>query len=216
MIIALVDVNKNLDFKSCRKLIDESAFICEYLERGLKKRKAKYGCSRLNFNCIDGDIIKDDIWKFEGLVSIEIPFDSNYYAMNKDDKISYICYLLEYGFKKYCELCDMNIAPVLDTLAELRKKNYFVDFYALKPCHRGEYTAKLYCIQDMESTNFYVELYRKRKLIDRLPFYKDHPDYLGYFFNLGQLEWIDDNTICLYSHPILPDGSRKTKTLRIK
>ena len=91
-----------------------------------------------------------------------------------------------------------------------------VDFYALKPCHRGEYTAKLYCIQDMESTSFYVELYRKRKLISRLPFYKDHPDHLGYFFNLGQLEWIDDNTICLYSHPILPDGSRKTKTLRIK
>ena len=94
--------------------------------------------------------------------------------------------------------------------------NYFVDFYALKPCHRGEYTAKLYCVQDMENTDFYVELYQKRKLVDRLPFYKDHPAYLGYFFNLGQLEWIDDNTICLYSRPTFPDGSRKSKILRIK
>lgn len=216
MIIALIDNTKPLELNLCRKLMDDSAFICEYLERGLKKRKAKYGCSRLNFDCVDGKKIRDELWRFEGIGSIEIPFDSKYYSMNKEEKISYICYLLEYGFQKYCKICNMDIAPVLEILAELKERDYFVDFYALNPCRRGEYTAKLYCVQDMEYANFYVELYHKRKLIDRIPFYKDHPDYLGYFFNLGQFEWIDDDTVCLYSRPHYPDHSRTTKVLKIK
>ena len=216
MTIALIDETKPLEKSLCRKLIDDSAFICEYLERGLKERKIKYGCSRLNFNCIDGANVRDDLWKCEGLVSIEIPFDSKYYLMNRNDKTTYICYLLECGFKKYGTICNADISPVIELLAELKAIDYYVDFYALKPCRRGEYTAKLYCVQDMEHSNFYVELYHKRKLINKIPFYKDFPDRLGYFFALGRFEWIDDDTVCLYSHPYYPNGNCDKKKLKVK
>lgn len=216
MIISLVDEPICANSKVRYRLMRESTFICEHLERELKKRKIKYGCSRLNFNCKDNGNIREGFAKCEGLGQVDIPFDIKYYSMDKGEKISYICYLLICGFEKYCNLCNMDITPVKEILAEMKERNYLVDFYALKPCRRGDYTAKLYCIQDMENANFYVELYQKGKLIKQIPFYKTLPGYLGYFSDLGKLEWLDDDTVCLYSHPNYPDNNRTTKVLKVK
>ena len=217
MIIALIDEPIQLEDSKIRyRLTRESTFICEHLERELKKRKVKYGCSRLNFDCKDNGEIRDTLIKVEGIGMVDIPFDSKYYSMDNDEKISYITHLLVCGFEKYCNLCDMDITPVLEILAELKERNYLVDFYPLKPCRRGEYSAKLYCIQDMENANFYIELYQKKNLIQQIPFFKTLPGCLGYYYDLGKLEWLDDNTVCLYSRPNYVDGSRETRVLKVK
>ena len=118
--------------------------------------------------------------------------------------------------KEYCSIKGIDYLPVQEALDKLREQNFFVGFNLLKPCRRGDYVAKLYCIHTMEQTNFFVDIYRKRTFIKRIPFFQSHPEYMVFNLHLGVFEWLDDDTVCLYSHPCYPNGNCDKKKLKVK
>ena len=196
----------------------ESAFITDYLAREIRS-KIKLGCGRLNLSYTDGGYPECTTIRFYGVVEMRmnIPFDKSYFSMTDIEKMNYICFLVENGMKEYCSIKGIDYLPVQEALDKLREQNFFVGFNLLKPCRRGDYVAKLYCIHTMEQTNFFVDIYRKRTFIKRIPFFQSHPEYMVFNLHLGVFEWLDDETVCLHhkSHSIYGDSRDKVLKLQL-
>ena len=211
MYISLVD-NENPE--KMRILLRESAFICEYVVRDIGK-KIQWKCSRLNFNCVSNGEIREKIFNFSGCLEMDVPFNDCYYDMNVSEKTHYICEILQSGLKKYCGQKNIDYSLITNSFERLRSADYLVEFYTTKPCHHGNYTAKLRCIQDIHTAHFYVDLYHQRRLVEKIPFFKTEPDRLSWFFKVCTLDWKTDYTIVLLSHPYM-DGHRDEKVLNVQ
>ena len=180
------------------RLQHESAYITDYIKRGANE-KFKFNCIRLNLACTIPPM-SEKIRKFESVSEIDVPFDMNYFSMTHMQKEQYLIDVTENGLQRFCncEGCDFSIFKKHIDL--LRTNSSSVEFYIpKKTCKKDQLSAKIYCIQNMTESIFFVDFFFKRTLIKRKFFAVSWPTAETYRSNIFRLEWSDEKTVSIYT-----------------
>lgn len=181
-----------------RQLTEESSFITEYVVRELKKIKGLpyLGCERLNLICKTDDI-KPSVTKFNSIWQLDVLFDMAYFSYEPNQKREYLYHLIYETLQLLALDTQIDFTPFQLILGKLEQNDFVVDFYTKCKCKKNNYTARLYCIQNMETSMFYVEIKHGKVLVCKVPLFYTKPSFMNYDRYLGELLWNDEEVICL-------------------
>ena len=195
--LILDDILVNMEFLR-RQLTEESSFITEYIVRELKMIKGLpyLGCERLNLICKTDDI-KPSITKFNSIWQLDVLFDMSYFSFEPKQKREYLYHLIYEALQSLVLEMQMDFTPFQLILDKLKQNDFMVDFYTKCKCKKGNYTARLYCVQNMKTSTFYVEITRKKALVCKVPLFDTKPNIMNYDRYLGELLWDDQEVIFL-------------------
>ena len=179
------------------RLRHESAYITDYIKRGANE-ELKFNCVRLNLACTTSPV-SDKIRKFESVNAIEIPFDMSYWSMTPIQKEQYLIDVTESGLQRFCNCEKWDFSIFKKYIDLLRANSSSVEFYIpKKTCKKDQLSAKVYCVQNMTESIFFVDFFFKRTLINRKFLTVSDPTAETYRTNIFRLEWSDEKTVSVY------------------
>ena len=170
------------------RLRQESAYITDYVKRGVNE-EFDFDCARLNLCCTLSQP-RDNIRKAESVHEIDVPFDMNYFSMTPPQKQQYLIDITENSLQRFCECEGWDFSVFKKHIDLLRSNPSFAEFYIpKKSCRKDQLSAKIYCVQNMTETIFFVDFFFKRTHIRRKFFAVSSPDAFWYRSNIFRLEW---------------------------
>lgn len=181
------------------RLKDESAYITDYIKRGANE-EFKFNCLRINLACTLPPI-RDGIRKFESVHEIDVPFSLDYFSMSPKQKEKYLIDVTENGLRRFCDAADWDFSVFQKHIDALRSNSSRVEFnIPKKPCRNGQLSAKVYCVQNMTETIYFMDFFFKRTRIQRKFFAVSKTDAFFYRSNIYHMEWSDDKTVSVYQY----------------
>ena len=181
------------------RLRHESAYITDYIKRGANE-EFKFNCGRINLACTLPPV-KDGIRKFESVHEIDVPFNLDYFSMSPRQKEEYLIEVIEAGLRRFCDAENWDFSVFQKHIDALRSSSNCVGFYVpQKSCRNGQLSAKVYCIQNMTETIYFMDFFFKRTLIQRKFFAVSCPMADSYRSNIYRMEWNDDKTVSIYRY----------------
>lgn len=181
------------------RLSRESAYITDYIKRGANE-EFKFNCVRINLACTLPPM-RDKIRKFESVHEIDVPFNLDYFSMSPGQRQEYLIDVTEDGLKRFCAAEAWDFSVFQKHIDALRADSSCVEFYIpKKSCRNGQLSAKVYCVQNMTETIYFMDFFFKRKLIQRKFFAVSLPLTAFYRSNVYRMEWSDDKTVSVYDY----------------
>ena len=176
-----------------RQLMNDSACITEYLVRNIQQ-KDYFDCRRINFICKEGEI-KNRISELDKILEMDVPFDNDYFSWTNEKKQEYLYDLAYNSFLTLCQRKNWDFEVIKSKLEELKALNFCYSFDTGLRCTQNKVTVKLIGVQTMEKVSFYAT---SKKFGDRKFFVlESKPNVLDYYRFLGELKWLDENTVAL-------------------
>ena len=177
----------------------ESAYITDYIKRGANE-EFKFNCLRINLACTLSPI-RDKIRKFESVHEIDVPFNLNYFSMSSKRREEYLIDVTENGLKRFCDAEAWDFSIFKKHIDNLRLNSNYAEFYVpQKSCRNGQFSAKVFCVQSMTETIYFIDFFFKTTLIQRKFFAVSSPMADAYRFNIYRMEWTSDKTVSIYSY----------------
>ena len=181
------------------RLRRESAYITDYIKRGANE-EFKFNCVRINLTCTLPPI-SNNIRKFESVHEIDVPFNLDYFSMSPKQKEEYLIDVTENGLRRFCDAETWDFSVFKKHIDALRSRSSCVEFYvSQKSCRNGQLSAKVYCIQNMTETIYFMDFFFKRTLIQRKFFAVSLTDTFFYRSNIYRMEWSNDKTVSVYCY----------------
>jgi len=181
------------------RLKHESAYITDYIKRGANE-EFKFNCLRINLACTLPPI-RDGIRKFESVHAIDVPFRLDYFSMSPKQKEKYLIDVTENGLRRFCDAANWDFSVFQKHIDALRSNSSRVEFYVpRKPCRNGQLSAKVYCVQNMTETIYFMDFFFKRTRIQRKFFAVSQTDAFFYKANIYRMGWSDDKTVSVYQY----------------
>ena len=178
-----------------RQLMNDSACITEYLVRNIQQ-KDYFDCRRINFICKE-DEIKNRISELDKILEMDVPFDNDYFNWTNEKKQEYLYDLAYNSFHTLCKRKNWDFEVIKSRLEELKALNFCYSFDTGLRCTQNKVTVKLIGVQTMEKVSFYAV---SRRIKDKKFFMLEtKPNVLEYHWSLGELKWLDDNTVALFN-----------------
>ena len=199
------DFENNVDLRNkARRLWHESAYITDYIKRGVNEEQGS-DCVRLNLECTLHPI-DDRVVEVESVHIVSVPFNPEYFSLSPSMREKYLIDLTETGLKRYCDIKKKDFSVFKKYIDDLRLNSHSVGFYIpKKSCRKGSLSAKVYCIQNMTETVFFLDFFFKKTLIQRKLFAVSFPTADTYRGNIYHMEWSDDRTVSIYTYGILKE-----------
>lgn len=178
------------------QLLNESAYITEYVMRAMNA-EFDFDCRRINFVCTNKELRKG-IRKFESVHELDVPFQMDYFLYTPEQKQQYLFEVVYKGIQLLCEYKQWDFSLFEKHLIALRDGGFHVEFYLDKrQCRQGNTTAKVFGVQTMTETTFYVDFFQKRKLIARKPLMVTPTDCMRYRYSIDDIAWVNDTTVAV-------------------
>lgn len=181
------------------RLAHESAYITDYIKRGANG-EFNFNCARINLVCTLPPI-REKTRKIESVHEIDVPFNLDYFSMSPKQKEEYLIDVTENGLKRFCDAEGWDFSVFQKHINALRSNSSSAEFYVpQKPCRKGHLSAKVYCVQNMTETVYFMDFFFKRTLIQRKFFAVSCPMTNSYRSNIYRMEWSDDKTVSVYCY----------------
>ena len=130
-----------------------------------------------------------------------MPFNLDYFSMSPKQREEYLIDVTENGLKRFCDAEGWDFSVFKKHIDALRSNSSSVEFYVpKKSCRNGQLSAKVYCVQNMTETIYFMDFFFKRTLIQRKFFAISCPLAFFYRSNIYRMEWIDDKTVSIYCY----------------
>lgn len=199
------DFGNNADLRNKEpRLWHESAYITDYVKRGVNEEQGS-DCVRLNLECTLFPI-DDRVVEAESVHIVSVPFNPEYFSMSPPMREKYLIDLTETGLKRYCDIKKKDFSIFKKYIDDLRLNSHSVGFYIpKKSCRKGSLSAKVYCVQNMTETVFFMDFFFKKTLIQRKLFAVSLPTADTYRGNIDHMEWSDDRTVSIYTYGMLKE-----------
>ena len=181
--------------RKSRQVLNDSSCIAEYLVRHIRQ-KDYFDCRRINFFCEpEKEKVSDRIIKGSNILEMDVPFD--YFNWTNEKKQEYLYDLAYNSFHTLCQRKNWDFEVIKSKLEELKALNFCYSFDTGLRCTQNKVTVKLMGVQTMEKVSFYAV---SRRIKDKKFFMLEtKPNVLEYHWSLGELKWLDDNTVALFN-----------------
>ena len=190
-----VDSMSKEKIKMSRQVLHDSSCITEYLVRHIRQ-KDYFDCRRINFFCEpEKEKVSSKIMECLNILEMYVYFDDNYFNWTNEKKQDYLYELAYNSFHTLCQRKNWDFEVVKSRLEELKALNFCYSFDTGLRCTQNKVTVKLIGVQTMEKVSFYAT---SKKFGDRKFFVlESKPNVLDYDRFLGELKWLDENTVAL-------------------
>lgn len=183
--------------KNCRILMREASAICDHCVRALHQFSG-FRCKRINLCCKNEKIDSRSrtLWS---VMEKDVLFSWDYFSLPVEKKKEYLFLLVSQGLREVFEENQWDFSLVAQALDSFKEANYVSSFYTKHQCRYRSNTATLYCVQAIEHADFFVDVFQKRNLVERIKICTLLPHVMDYDRYLGQLKWESPQEIQLVS-----------------
>ncbi len=175
-------------------LMREASSVCEHCVRSICYDN-QFDCKRLNLICTDNP--KKESIKFNGVLSIDVPFSHKYFEYSVAEKEKYLFTLVKNALYQVFVERHWNISLLL-CLDEYEKNRFISEFITQLKCKHKAYQAIVCCEQSLQQAKFYLQIYEKNVLLKQVDLFACAPNVMDYNRYLGKLQWNKEDTIILY------------------
>lgn len=179
-----------------RQLSREASFITTLFLHNLEM-KNKPSC-QINLCCRIDQVRAGARW-FQSIVEVDVPFNMEYFKLDEEFRKQFILDLLALGLKKLCDETGWDYKSMEKTIQYIKDVDFKCEFYLKDTVIRNDITARLFCKLTFDSMTVFAAFFRKKKLIKMEQLFSSKPHIFDYNRYLGELKWINDVTVCLFS-----------------